>query len=199
MVEIRYFLVVSAVISFVFAAYKGGGEELSSAILSASENAVSLSFTLLGAMAFWGGIMRIAEKSGLVRKVSYLFRPLLRMLFKGIDENGEAFSAIVMNVAANLMGLGNAATPLGIKAIKALSEEEHASGTATTNMIMLVVLNTASLQLLPTTIATLRLSHGSSSPLDILPSILLSALCALIVGVTLVTVLDKVFSRRKCV
>ena len=197
MTVIRYFLFISAAISFVFSAFTGKGDELSSSILSSAENAVSLSFTLLGAMAFWGGVMRVAEKSGLVKQVSRIFRPVLQLLFRGIDENGEAFGAIVMNVAANLMGLGNAATPLGIKAIKALADEEHAGGRATANMIMLVVLNTASLQLLPTTIAALRTSYGSASPLDILPSILFSSLCALSVGITLVLVIDKATAGRR--
>lgn len=188
---------IAAVVSFAAAAVSGKGDELSTSILSSAENAVNLSFTLLGAMAFWGGVMRIAEKSGLVNKVARLFRPLLRLLFKGIDENGEAFGAIVMNVSANLMGLGNAATPLGIKAIKALSQEENACGSATANMVTLVVLNTASLQLLPTTIATLRASYGSSAPLDILPSILFSALCALIVGITLSLMLGKALDQRR--
>lgn len=197
MTAIRYFLFISAAISFVFSALTGKGDELSTSILSSAESAVSLSLTLLGAMAFWGGVMRVAEKSGLVKLVSRMFRPLLRLLFRGLDENGEAFGAIVMNVAANLMGLGNAATPLGIKAIKALAKEEHADGKATANMIMLVVLNTASLQLLPTTIATLRASYGSVTPLDILPSILFSALCALVVGIILATVLESASAGRR--
>lgn len=193
---IKYLLLISAVLSLVFAVFKGEGEELTAAILSASENAVTLTFTLLGAMAFWGGVMRVAEKSGLIKKIGKLFRPLLKKLFKGIDENGEAFSAIVMNISANLMGLGNAATPLGIKAMKALSAEENARGTATGNMIMLVVLNTASLQLLPTTVATLRLSYGSKAPLDVLPSILFSAACALAAGVTLTLILNSLRGRK---
>lgn len=188
---------IAAAVSLAAAAIAGKGDELSASILSSAENAVSLSFTLLGAMAFWGGVMRIAEKSGLVNKIARLFRPLLRLLFKGIDENGEAFGAIVMNVSANLMGLGNAATPLGIKAMKALSKEENAHEAATANMVTLVVLNTASLQLLPTTIATLRASYGSAAPLDILPSILFSALCALAVGITLSLLLGRALAGRK--
>ena len=187
---------MSAVLSLIFAAVNGSAEGLSNSVLSASEDAVQLTLTLLGTMAFWGGVMRIAEKSGLVRKISALFRPFLKVLFKGINESGEAFSAIVMNITANLMGLGNAATPLGIKAMKALAEEEHSNGTATGNMIMLVVINTASLQLLPTTVATLRLTHGSSAPLDVLPAILFSAACALTVGVTLTLTINGISNRK---
>ncbi len=187
---------ISAVVSLVFAFFTSSITDLNNEILSAPEKAVGLSFKLLGSMAFWGGVLRVAEKSGLVAKISQMFRPLLKRLFVGVDENGEAFGAIVMNITANLMGLGNAATPLGIRAICELSKEQSAKGTATKSMVAFVVINTASIQLIPTTVATLRASHGSMAPMEILPACLVSAVCALTVGLTLVFLLDRSFIGR---
>lgn len=190
------FIAFSVVMSFVFSIITESVDELSNGIITASEGAVKLILTLMGSMAFWGGVMKIAEESGLTKSLAKLFKPLLKRLFSGIDENGKALSAIVMNITANLMGMGNAATPLGIKAIKELVREESTSHTATRNMIILVVINTASISLIPTTVATLRASHGSAAPMEILPAVLVTSCIALFVGLSLVFVLNKVFKNR---
>lgn len=190
----KIFILITAVISTAFALVNNSFDSLSNEILTAPERAVELSLTLMGAMAFWGGVMRVAEKSGLIDLIAGLFRPLLKRLFPDVDPNGRAFGAIVMNFAANLLGLGNAATPLGIRAIKALREEQKpidSADTASDAMIVLVVLNTASLQLVPTTVAALRASYGSSSPMGIFPACLLPAVCALAVGLSLAVFLSK--------
>lgn len=185
------FICLSVLIALIFGIAGSNTEAVSDALLSSPQSAVELTIKLLGAMAFWGGVMKVAEKSGMVNKLSKLSAPLLKRLFHGIDENGEAFGAIVMNITANLMGLGNAATPLGLKAITALAKEEKAKESATRNMITLVVLNTASIQLLPTTVATLRQAHGSENPMEILPPVLFTSAVALAVGLSLVFLLDK--------
>lgn len=190
------FISVSILLSLVFSAAHGQISELSNNILTASEGAVKLTLTLLGSMAFWGGVMRIAEKSGFTKKLAVLFRPILRKLFAGIAVDGKAFNSIVMNITANIIGMGNAATPLGIKAIKELAKEEGATDYATRNIISFVVINTASIQLIPTTIATLRAAHGSSVPMEILPSVIVTSCVALFVGLTLVFILDGVFKNR---
>lgn len=190
------FISVSILLSLVFSAALGQISELSNNILTASEGAVKLSLTLLGSMAFWGGVMRIAEKSGFTKKLAVLFRPILRKLFAGIAVDGKAFNSIVMNITANIIGMGNAATPLGIKAIKELAKEEGATDYATRNIIAFVVINTASIQLIPTTVATLRAAHGSSVPMEILPSVIVTSCVALFVGLTLVFILDGVFKSR---
>lgn len=190
------FISVSILLSLVFSAALGQISELSNNILTASEGAVKLTLTLLGSMAFWGGVMRIAEKSGFTKKLAVLFRPILRKLFAGIAVDGKAFNSIVMNITANIIGMGNAATPLGIKAIKELAKEEGATDNATRNIIAFVVINTASIQLIPTTVATLRAAHGSSVPMEILPSVIVTSCVALFVGLTLVFVLDGVFKNR---
>lgn len=190
------FISVSILLSLVFSAAHGQISELSNNILTASEGAVKLTLTLLGSMAFWGGVMRIAEKSGFTKKLAVLFRPILRKLFAGIAVDGKAFNSIVMNITANIIGMGNAATPLGIKAIKELAKEEGATDNATRNIIAFVVINTASIQLIPTTVATLRAAHGSSVPMEILPSVIVTSCVALFVGLTLVFILDGVFKNR---
>lgn len=190
------FISVSILLSLVFSAAHGQISELSNNILTASEGAVKLTLTLLGSMAFWGGVMRIAEKSGFTKNLAVLFRPILRKLFAGIAVDGKAFNSIVMNITANIIGMGNAATPLGIKAIKELAKEEGATDYATRNIISFVVINTASIQLIPTTIATLRAAHGSSVPMEILPSVIVTSCVALFVGLTLVFILDGVFKNR---
>jgi len=115
--------------------------------------------------------MRVAQSSGLTESVAKVLSPLLKKLFKGISSKGEAMQFIVLNITANLLGLGNASTPFGIAAMRALENEEKSGERATDNMILFVVLNTASLQLIPTTAAALRLQHGSAAPMEILPAV----------------------------
>lgn len=182
---------VLMIISIIFGISSGNIEAVSNAAISSGKETVNLVLILMGSMAVWGGIMKIAEKSGLTDKIAFLFRPVAKLLFKGIDPHGKAFKAITMNITANMLGLGNAATPLGIEAMKQLEKEEHTTTVASRNMIMFTVINTASITLIPTTVATLRLEAGSKTPLDILPAVLIvSALC-LTVGITNVFLLDK--------
>ena len=178
-------------ISFVDGIFNENTNSVSNAAISGCGDAVQLTITLAGSMAFWGGIMRVAQKSGITDFIAKLFKPVARLLFSGLDLNGKAFKAITMNLTANLLGLGNAATPLGIEAVRRLKEEESTENAASDNIVMLVVLNTASIQLLPTTIAAMRLSHGSVSPLDILPAILISSLISVTAGVFMCKALGK--------
>lgn len=170
-------------------------DKVSNAVLNTGIDTISLFFILLGSMAVWGGIMRIAEKSGITKKIAFLFSPIIKRLFKNLNPNGKAVSAITMNITANMLGLGNAATPLGIEAMKEMEKEENIKDTASRNMVVFTVLNTASIQLLPTTIASLRLLHGSKSPMEILPAILIVSACALTVGLILAFLLDNNKSR----
>ena len=135
--------------------------------------------------------MRVAEKSGVTDVLARLFRPLLKHIFKGLDTSGKAFHAICMNITANLLGLGNAATPLGLEAMKRLEEEEGENEITSRNMVLFVVLNTASITLIPTTAASLRLKHGSEAPMEILPCVLITSACALLVGLVTAAILDK--------
>lgn len=176
--------------------FTGRMNEVSNAAIASCSKAVEIILALVGSIALWGGLMRVAEKSGLTDKIAKLFSPILRLLFRGLNPAGKAFRAISMNLTANLLGLGNAATPLGILAVKRIAEEEHSGSTATRNMVLFVVLNTASIQLIPSTIAALRLQYGATEPLDILPAILLSSLCSVLIGILMVFALHRPFHKR---
>ena len=179
----KWIFSIFIIISIVFSFFTGKTSELSNSILASGKTAIELCIILTGSMAIWGGIMRIAEKSGITKKAAKVFYPLSKLLFKGINPNGKAFNAICMNITANMLGLGNAATPLGIEAMQELKKEEKADTYATRNMVMFTVINTASIQIIPATIATLRLQHNSKNPLDILPAILVTSVIALTVGI----------------
>ena len=183
---------VMIAVSVVYSAFFSGIEGVSNAVISSGESAVSLLLSIIGAMATWGGVMRIAQKSGITNAVAKVLKPLIKLLFRNIEEKSETFSAIAMNITANLFGLGNASTPLGIKAMKELEKSEQAGETATTNMIMLAVVNSCSVQLVPTTVAALRLANGSASPFEILPCVLIVSVASFIVSVLCV----KLFAKR---
>lgn len=158
---------LSVVIGFL----RGDAGTVSNALISSCSDAVTLCISLCGIICLWSGIMRVAQSSGLTEVVAKGLGPVLKRLFKGISQKGEAMQYIVLNITANLLGLGNASTPFGIAAVKALEKEEKTEETASDNMILFVVLNTASLQLIPTTAAALRLNHGSAAPMEILPAV----------------------------
>lgn len=181
----------------IFGLINGKGAEMSSAILEGAESAVTLALSLCGIMCLWCGIMRIAERAGIVKLLSKLLQPVLSRLFKGLKKGGTAMQLIAMNVTANLLGLGNATTPLGIKAMQAIAEEEHAHGEATDSMVMLTVLNTASLQIIPTTAAALRSANGAENPMAILPCVWIVSLYSLVVTVGAAKLLSRFFGRKK--
>lgn len=166
-------------ISIAAAALTGNGGSLTEAVLDSPVEAVELCIYLCGGMCFWGGLMRIAERSGLTDIIAGVFAKILGRLFGDLDKNGRAFKAICMNITANLLGLGNAATPLGIEAMQAMKEEEGAAEEATPSMIMFTVLNTASLTLIPSTAMSLRIKYGSDDPAGIMPAVWLTSAAAL--------------------
>ncbi len=168
--------------SVVCGVISGNSAEVTDAAINSCVEAVELFLYLIGGMCMWGGLMKVAEKSHLTDKLAAAFRPFAKLIFKDLDLNGRAFHAICLNVTANMLGLGNAATPLGIEAMKALETEEKANGTATRNMIVFSVLNTASVTLLPTTAASLRSKHGSAAPMEIFPCVIITSVIALAAG-----------------
>ena len=167
-------------LSVVLGIANGRIGEVSAAALNESGKAITLVIGLAGVMCLWSGLMNVAEKSGLTQKFSRFFSPVLRLLFRGLDPDSRAAKAISMNVAANLLGLGNAATPLGIAAMRELELLNPTPSVASNYMITFVVLNTASLQLIPTTTAALRLQAGAAAPFDILPSVWVTSICSVI-------------------
>ncbi len=177
------FFFFAVLASVIFGMINGKTAEVSAAAIEESTHAVELSIKLLGSLCFWSGIMEVARKSGFVEFLQKALRPLLSFVFPRIKNEKEAMGAISMNVAANLLGLGNAATPLGISAMKELHRLSGFSAVATAEMVCFVVMNTASLQLLPTTVAALRLESGNGRPLDILPAVWFVSACSLLAGI----------------
>ena len=178
-------------LSLVFSLITKRVAPLAQAAVNSCTEAVELSLQLAGIMALWSGLMKIAEKSDLTGKLSRIFRPVLRFLFPGLDADSSAAKAVVANLSANLLGLGNAATPLGIAAMKELEKQAPRRNTASDHMVMLVVLNTASLQLIPTTTAALRLAAGSADPMEILPACWLASAVSITAGVCMAKLLSK--------
>lgn len=179
-----FFFFAAAAASLVFGIMSGNIGNVSAAVLEESTHAAELSIKLLGSLCFWGGMIKVAEKSGLVELICNLLRPLLLLVFPKLKNEKAALGAISMNISANLLGLGNAATPLGISAMKELHRLSGFSGYATKEMVCFVVMNTASLQLLPTTVAFLRMESGVLKPLDILPAVWFVSACSLFIGIT---------------
>ena len=176
----------SAMIIFsVVCAIAGGGMgALTSAVIDSGSQALSVFLGLYGMMALWGGLMRIAERSGVTGFIARMMYPLLRFLFPDLKKGGGELGAISMNLTANLLGLGNAATPLGIDAMRKLQLINPDKSTATDDMITFVVMNSASMRIIPTTVAMLRANHGSANPMEIMLPGLMTSVCALVVGLT---------------
>ena len=177
-----YFFFFAAIFSLIFGFFSGNIPAVSRAALKESSHAVTLSIELLGTLCFWGGLMEAAKRSGLTDKICSALLPLLGTVFPALRQNRAALGAISMNVTANLLGLGNAATPLGIAAMKELKALSKSGCAATVEMVSFVVMNTASLQILPTTVAVLRMKAGAAAPLDILPAVWIVSACSLFIG-----------------
>lgn len=192
---LKWIFAILIVSSFVSGIISGNIDDVSEAVLTESVSAIDLGIYMLGAMCVWGGIMRVAEKSGITDILCNFFSPLLKFVFKGINTKGKAFSAICMNITANLLGLGNAATPFGIEAMKELEKEDNCKEDASINMIIFSVINTASFTIIPTTVAALRLKNGSENPLEILPAVIITSAITLVVSVTAARIFD--IKRRK--
>lgn len=187
---IGYLLFFMIFVSAAFSVLTGSAAEVSGAVIGSGSDAVSLVLTLIGSMAVWGGIMRIAEKSGLTELLTKALKPMLKLLFRGLRDDSKALRAIAANMTANLLGLGNAATPLGIEAMRELEKEENAGERATKNMVLLAVMNACSVEILPTTVAALRLKSGSASPMEILPCVIFTSVCSLAVAILMVEVFN---------
>ena len=188
---IWYFIII---ISIIYSVFTKSTDNLTNSVLSSASDAVELIITMTGTVCLWSGITEIADKSGLSTSIAKLLSPLLSKLFPDLDKNGKAFGAISANVTANLLGLGNAATPLGIKAMKEIEKEKSPSlknFTASRDMVMFVILNTTSIQLMPTMIISILESCGSTQPTSIIPYVWIASICGLAVGILSVNVFYK--------
>lgn len=169
----------------------GRGDAVAAAALNGATAAVELCLSMAGIMCLWMGVMEVMRRSGLSEKLSRLMAPLLRLLFPEFARDGEVMDTIAANVSANLLGLGNAATPLGMEAARKMSR--RSPGVASDGLCMLVVCNSASIQLIPTTVAGVRLAHGCATPFDILPAVWLSSGISVVTGIGMAKLFSKIW------
>ena len=181
-------------LSLLFGAATGRMDAVSEAALSGAQSAVELSLSMAGVLCLWSGVMEIMNVCGLSGSLARAFRPLLRRLLPEASQDSETLAAVSANVSANLLGLGNAATPLGIRAARRMAR--GCGGVASDELCRLVVLNTASIQLLPATIASVRAAAGCRTPFDILPAGWFSSVLSVAAGLTAAWLLALAGRRR---
>jgi spore maturation protein A len=191
MINIIWFLILS--LGIIIGIITGKGEILSKAVVSSTASSVELVMGLVGMMCLWCGIMKIAEKSGLTHKLAMVLRPILKLIFKDAGKDKKAMASITMNLTANMMGLSNAATPFGIKAMEEMQKNNRDKDTASNDMALFLVLNAACIQLLPTTVISIRAAYGSQNPaIIILPAIIATGTAAAL-GIVYCKILQKYF------
>lgn len=171
------------ILSFLYAIIFGNLDKLNSSIFSSAEEAINLCISLLGTICLWNGIMQIASKTTLISKLTSFLKPLMKVLFPDIKEDSKVFQEISMNIIANFMGLGNAATPLGLRAMKSMQEENLDKKVLTNSMATFIVLNTASIQLIPTTVIAIRSSLASSNPTSIIIPVWIATIFSAFAGI----------------
>ena len=184
------------IISFSFAILSGNFENLNSSIFEGANDAVTLSINLLGSLCLWSGIMQIASDSSLVKKLSKLLSPILNFLFPSLITNNKIKKEISMNIIANILGLGNASTPLGLKAMESMQKENPKKDTLSNPMMMFIVINTASIQLIPTTVIAIRNSLNSQNPTSIIFPTWIATILAGISGIFVTKLLIKFTTKE---
>ncbi len=185
------------VFSIIIGATNGRLQEVVNSILLGAELSVKVAFSLIGIMAFWLGIMKIAEKSGLVEFISKLIKPVTKKLFNEIPENSPAIGDIAMSVSANALGLTNAATPIGIKAMEELQKHNKDKSTASNAMCMFLAMNTAGFQLIPATVIAVLIGIGYKNPTEIIAPTLLVTTIAFISAIILAKLFEKFWTPQK--
>ncbi|WP_445492122.1 nucleoside recognition domain-containing protein [Niallia sp. 03133] len=185
--------VLLTVIGIVFAMINGTIDEVNKAVFSGAKEAVTICIGLISVLVFWLGMMKIAEQAGLLRKLTNLFRPFVVKLFPEVPKDHPAMGYILSNMMANLFGLGNAATPLGIKAMEELKKLNGGKNTASNSMITFLAVNTSSITLIPTTVIAIRMNYHASSPTDIVGPTLIATIFSAISGI----LIDRFFYYRR--
>lgn len=175
---IWFFLVAASLLASL---HNGSLPQMTAALFHGADTAVTLVLSLAGVLCFWSGVIRVLEETGISDRISALLHPLLRNVFPKSMQDKEAAAALSGNVTANLLGLGNAATPLGLRAVLRM-QKISGSTDASNEMCRLVVMNTASIQLIPTTVAAVRSTLGAEHPFSILPAVWITSICSLLIG-----------------
>lgn len=179
------------IISFVFAIYSGKVLNVSNAVFASAEQTVTLCLSLLGTLCLWNGIMQIAVKTSTIEKLTKFLKPLISFLFPEIKENKKISKEISMNMVANILGLGNASTPLGLKAMESMQKENSNKDKLSNPMAMFILVNTASLQIIPTTVISIRNSLGSENPTKIIIAVWVATVVAFATAITAGKILIK--------
>ena len=173
------------IVGILFTIYLGKTNELNETILNSASSGTSMVLDLMPIIVLWSGIMKIAEKSGLLIKIGTFVKPVLSKLFPSLKKDSKALGYITSNIVANAMGLGSAATPFGLKAMEAMQEENDKKDEASEAMITFLVLNTSGVTIVPTTVIALRLMHHSANPEEIILTSLIATFFASLAGLTL--------------
>lgn len=182
---------VFIIISYLYAICVGNVSEITQSVFDSCKSAVDLSITFLGTMCLWTGIMQIAKETTLINKLTNFLKPIMKLLFPDIKEDDTAYEEISMNMVANILGLGNAATPLGLKAMKTMQKANPHKDKLTNSMAMFIIINTASIQIIPTTVIAIRSSLGSSNPTSIIIPVWIATISAALLGTISAKVLMK--------
>jgi len=193
---LNYIWFALMLIALLVAAWTGKAADVTKASVDSAKTAVEISIGLVGVMTLWLGVMRVAEKAGLITTLGRALRPLTRLLFPDVPPDHPAIGAVIMNLAANMLGLSNAATPFGIKAMEELQELNPEKETASNAMVTFMVLNTAGIQFIPATIIAVLAAAGSKNPTAIISTTLVATLCGAIAAVTTAKILQRFFPVR---
>ncbi len=188
---LNYIWLALVLLAVALGGWNGHLKEVTDGAFDGAKTAVTIALGLIGIMALWLGVMRLAERAGLIQKLARGLRPVMTRLFPGVPDDHPAMGSMLMNMAANMLGLGNAATPLGLRAMRDLETLNSRPGTATNAMCTFLAINTSSVQLIPTTAIAILVAAGSTNPTAIVGTSLLATLCAATVAIVTVKLLEK--------
>ena len=189
-----FFLLIAT--SIIVSIFNGTGDALVKGMLEGCNLAVKISFSLIGIMAFWLGMMRVAEKSGFILYISKLFSPFLRFLFKNLPKNSQTLGNISMSLGANALGLTNAATPIGLKVMQELQEANANKAVADDNMCMFLAMNTAGFQIIPATVIAILVGLGATNPTKIILPTLIVTTLAFVSAIFLAILFRFIWKKR---
>lgn len=184
---------VFLIISFIYAILNGNIEEFNNSIFTSCAQTVDLILKLFGTMCLWNGLMKIVQETSLMKKLTKIISPLMKILFPKMKKEDKEYKEITINIIANLLGIGNAATPLGLKAMQTMQEKNPQKDRITDSMAMFIVLNTASIQLIPSTVIAVRASLGSVNPSQIIVPVWIATIAADVAGIIASKMLMKKF------
>ena len=181
------------ILSFVYAIFNGNIEEFNNSIFTSCAQTVDLILKLFGTMCLWNGLMKIVQETSLIKKLTKFISPIMKFLFPTMKKEDKEYKEITINIIANLLGIGNAATPLGLKAMQTMQEKNPQKDRITDSMAMFIVLNTASIQLIPSTVIAVRASLGSVNPSQIIVPVWIATIAADVAGIIASKILMKRF------